>query len=57
MRYQNKDLPLPACAGEGKHLSGSPEFCSLKAFQAYVKELTPDDWDAECALPKAAVPL
>jgi len=40
---------LPACAEEGKHLAGSPEFCTLKAFADRVKELTPSDWEAECA--------
>jgi acid phosphatase len=50
MRYQNKDMVLPLCAGEGNHLPGSPEFCTLKIFQKRVKELTPEDWDIECAL-------
>lgn len=50
-------MPLPACAEKGKHLPGSPEFCTFKAFQAYVKELTPDDWDEECIPPKAATQL
>ncbi|KAL0566125.1 hypothetical protein V5O48_015895 [Marasmius crinis-equi] len=49
MRYQNRNLPLPICADEGKHLPGSPEFCTLEAFRGRVKELTPVDWDAECA--------
>jgi acid phosphatase len=48
MRYRNKDMHLPACAKEGDHLPGSPEFCTLKAFQAYIKEITPEDWDKEC---------
>ncbi|KAG6850077.1 hypothetical protein H0H93_001427 [Arthromyces matolae] len=48
MRYQNRNMILPACAEEGDHLSGSPEFCTLKAFRERVKELTPDDWEAEC---------
>ncbi|KAK7043031.1 hypothetical protein VNI00_008769 [Paramarasmius palmivorus] len=49
MRYQNKNMVLPMCADEGKHLSGSPEFCTLTAFRERIKELTPVDWDAECA--------
>lgn len=49
MRYQNRNLVLPMCAEEGKHLSGAPEFCTLEVFRARVKELTPEDWDAECA--------
>ncbi|KAJ7096717.1 histidine phosphatase superfamily [Mycena belliarum] len=49
MRYQNRNLPLPVCAEEGKHLPGSPEFCTLAAFRQRVKELTPIDWDTECA--------
>ncbi|KAF8899757.1 histidine phosphatase superfamily [Gymnopilus junonius] len=48
MRYQNKNMILPMCAQEGDHLEGHPEFCTLSAFQARVKELTPTDWDAEC---------
>ncbi|KAG6808283.1 hypothetical protein H0H92_004646 [Tricholoma furcatifolium] len=49
MRYQNKNMALPACAEEGKYLPGSPEFCTLTAFQERVKELTPEDFEAECA--------
>jgi len=49
MRYQNKNMTLPICAEEGKHLAGSPEFCTLAAFRERVKELTPVDWDSECA--------
>jgi acid phosphatase len=49
MRYLNRNLRLPICAEEGKHLPGHPEFCTLEAFKARVKELTPDDWNAECA--------
>ncbi|KAI8986698.1 phosphoglycerate mutase-like protein [Trametes punicea] len=49
VRYQNENKPLPLCAEEGKHLPGSPEFCTLAAFRERVKELTPDDWEAECA--------
>jgi len=49
MRYQNKNMVLPACSEAGKHLPGSPEFCTFAAFQARVKELTPSDWDSECA--------
>ncbi|KZT28102.1 phosphoglycerate mutase-like protein [Neolentinus lepideus HHB14362 ss-1] len=49
MRYQNKNMVLPICADEGKHLPGSPEFCTLEAFNERVKELKPADWEAECA--------
>lgn len=49
MRYQNRNLTLPLCSEEGNHLPGSPEFCTLEAFQARVKELTPVDWEKECA--------
>ncbi|KAJ7627574.1 histidine phosphatase superfamily [Mycena polygramma] len=49
MRYQNKNMALPVCAEEEKHLPGSPEFCTLAAFRERVKELTPVDWDTECA--------
>lgn len=49
VRYQNRNMPLPACAAEGKHLPGAPEFCTLAAFRERVLELTPVDWDAECA--------
>ncbi|KAF5383312.1 hypothetical protein D9615_005006 [Tricholomella constricta] len=48
MRYQNKDMVLPICAGKGKHLPGSPEFCTLTAFRERVKELTPSNFEAEC---------
>jgi len=48
MRYQNKAMVLPICADEGKHLLGSPEFCTLAVFRERIKELTPVDWDAEC---------
>ncbi|KIY47319.1 phosphoglycerate mutase-like protein [Fistulina hepatica ATCC 64428] len=49
MRYQNKNMALPMCADEGKHLPGSPEFCLLKVFRDRVKELTPLDYEAECS--------
>ncbi|TFK71894.1 phosphoglycerate mutase-like protein [Pluteus cervinus] len=49
MRYQNKNLALPICAEPGKHLDGHPEFCTFSAFKERVKELTPTDWEAECA--------
>jgi len=49
MRYQNRSLELPFCAAQGNHLSGAPEFCTLEAFRARVRELTPADWDAECS--------
>ncbi|TDL24646.1 phosphoglycerate mutase-like protein [Rickenella mellea] len=49
MRYQNKNMILPFCAEEGKHFPGSPELCSLAAFKERVKELTPADWESECA--------
>ncbi|KAH7910360.1 histidine phosphatase superfamily [Hygrophoropsis aurantiaca] len=48
MRYKNRNMVLPMCAEEGKHLPGSPEFCTLSAFQLRIKELTPTDWTAEC---------
>lgn len=48
MRYQNKNLVIPHCKLEGNHLPGSPEFCTLKAFQERIQELTPADWDAAC---------
>jgi len=49
MRYQNKNMILPICAEEGKHLPGSPEFCTFAAFRERIRELTPTDWDSECA--------
>ncbi|KAI0264755.1 histidine phosphatase superfamily [Gloeopeniophorella convolvens] len=48
-RYQNRNLVLPLCADEGKHLEGSPEFCTLQAFSDRVAELTPRDWERECS--------
>jgi acid phosphatase len=50
MRYQNKNLALPICAEEGKHLPGSPELCTFGAFRSRVEELTPKDWDGECSV-------
>ncbi|TFY59356.1 hypothetical protein EVG20_g7818, partial [Dentipellis fragilis] len=49
-RYQNRNILLPLCADEGKHLPGSPEFCTLGAFAERVAELVPRDWEAECAV-------
>ncbi|KAJ2919021.1 hypothetical protein MD484_g1449, partial [Candolleomyces efflorescens] len=50
MRYQNKNVDLPICAEEGKHLPGHPEFCTLEAFKARMKGLIPQDWDSECSV-------
>jgi acid phosphatase len=49
MRYKNKNMVLPICADEEKHLPGSPEFCTFSAFQQRVKELTPVNWVSECS--------
>ncbi|KAM5532142.1 hypothetical protein V8D89_014167 [Ganoderma adspersum] len=49
VRYQNQNKPLPFCAEEGKHLPGHPEFCTFSAFRERVNQLTPADWDTECA--------
>ncbi|KAI0944908.1 hypothetical protein AcV7_001582 [Taiwanofungus camphoratus] len=49
VRYQNQNLRLPLCADEGKHLPSAPEFCALDAFRERVQQLTPMDWEAECA--------
>lgn len=51
MRYQNRNMALPACAAPGDHLPGSPEFCTLAAFQEHVRTMTPEDWKKEC-IPK-----
>ncbi|KZV74189.1 phosphoglycerate mutase-like protein [Peniophora sp. CONT] len=48
-RYSNRNLILPSCSEEGKHLPGSPEFCTLEAFTERVSELVPNDWEAECS--------
>ncbi|KAJ1302017.1 hypothetical protein OPQ81_000852 [Rhizoctonia solani] len=53
MRYQNRNMALPACAAPGDHLPGSPEFCTFAAFQEHVRKLTPDDWEKECTPKKA----
>ncbi|KDQ22366.1 hypothetical protein PLEOSDRAFT_1079741 [Pleurotus ostreatus PC15] len=53
VRYQNKNMALPFCGTEGKHLSGHAEFCTLAAFQERVEELTPLDYDAECSIPRS----
>ncbi|KAF7975542.1 hypothetical protein HWV62_9379 [Athelia sp. TMB] len=50
MRYQNKNMVLPLCAGAGDHLPGHPEFCTLAKFRARVAELAPSDWQGECAV-------
>ncbi|KIK94541.1 hypothetical protein PAXRUDRAFT_33465 [Paxillus rubicundulus Ve08.2h10] len=49
MRYKNKNMILPICAEDGKHLPGSPEFCTFSTFRQRVKELTPVNWTAECS--------
>lgn len=54
-RYQNRNLILPMCADDDKHLAGSPEFCTLNAFRERVDELAPRDWEAECAVGSGAV--
>ncbi|CAE6438193.1 unnamed protein product [Rhizoctonia solani] len=51
MRYQNRNMALPACAAPGDHLPGSPEFCTLAAFQEHIRTMTPEDWKKEC-IPK-----
>ncbi|KAH8830007.1 histidine phosphatase superfamily [Flagelloscypha sp. PMI_526] len=56
LRYQNKNLALPICADDGKHLPGSPEFCTLQAFVSRVKELTPKNFEDECQPPRPATP-
>lgn len=48
MRYKNENMVLPMCAEEGKHLPGSPEFCTFETFRRRVEELTPRDWAGEC---------
>ena len=48
MRYQNQDVAIPHCKLKGNHLPGAQEFCTLKAFQERIRELTPEDWGAEC---------
>ncbi|KAL1743996.1 histidine phosphatase superfamily [Schizophyllum fasciatum] len=50
VRYQNRTLPLPLCADAGQHLPGHPELCALAVFRARVRELTPVDFEAECAV-------
>ena len=50
MRSQNKDVALPLCAEEGKHLPGHPEFCTMKAFQEGMKGIIPQDWEKECSV-------
>ncbi|THH31001.1 hypothetical protein EUX98_g3181 [Antrodiella citrinella] len=47
MRYQNRNMVLPICSEDGKHLPGSPELCTLDAFRERVKELTPVEWEKE----------
>ncbi|KAH9939851.1 phosphoglycerate mutase-like protein [Amylocystis lapponica] len=40
---------VAALRRRGEALPGSPEFCTLAAFRERVLELTPVDWEAECA--------
>ncbi|KAL0958169.1 hypothetical protein HGRIS_000332 [Hohenbuehelia grisea] len=49
MRSQNRNLALVACAEDGKHLPGHPEFCTFAAFHAHLRKLVPADFDRECA--------
>ncbi|KAK2465059.1 hypothetical protein APHAL10511_002867 [Amanita phalloides] len=49
VRHQNKNIALPICAEEGKHLPGHPELCTFAAFRERVRELTPVDWESECS--------
>ncbi|KAF8999109.1 phosphoglycerate mutase-like protein [Cyathus striatus] len=41
MRYQNRNMALPICSEDGKHLEGHPEFCTLAAFRERVNDLVP----------------
>ncbi|TEB31839.1 phosphoglycerate mutase-like protein [Coprinellus micaceus] len=50
MRSQNKSIKLPLCAGEGQHLPGHPEFCTLQAFKDGMEAVIPLDWDKECSV-------
>jgi hypothetical protein len=49
-RYQNRNLRLPLCSEEGQHLEGQPEYCTLEAFVKRAAELTPKNWEEECAV-------
>ncbi|ORY98625.1 histidine phosphatase superfamily [Syncephalastrum racemosum] len=48
VRYNEKVLELPGCAGQGEHYDGDKSLCTLEAFKKIVKEQIPDDWEDEC---------
>ncbi|PWN49434.1 phosphoglycerate mutase-like protein [Violaceomyces palustris] len=53
LRYGNRTLQLPGCAPKGKHLAGSPEFCTLDAFRDIVNSLRHPQglsWERECEI-------
>lgn len=49
-RYNGRDVKLPACAKEGKHLEGSEEVCTLEAFLEAVDgvKMTGREWTEQC---------
>ncbi|KAL0091912.1 histidine phosphatase superfamily [Phycomyces blakesleeanus] len=48
VRYNDKLLELPGCAGSGDHLAEDKSICTLEAFQKIVKDSIPEDWEQEC---------
>lgn len=54
VKYNTKDMHLPACAPVGKHLEGSDgSVCTLAAFKEAIKDvvMTTEEWQKECQLP------
>lgn len=52
IRYNSKNLKIPACSSIGNHLDGSMgEICTWDAFKSAVKrvEITGKDWEKGCA--------
>ncbi|PWY98434.1 phosphoglycerate mutase-like protein [Testicularia cyperi] len=53
VRYGDRDMRLPACAAQGKHYEGRPEFCTLEAFMDVAKSLRHPkgwSWDEQCSV-------
>lgn len=53
IRYNSKNLKIPACSAIGNHLEGSNgELCTWDAFRTAVRrvEITGKDWEKGCAV-------
>lgn len=50
VRYNEKTLQLPGCAGKGQHREGDASLCTFEAFKNIVKDQIPLDWEKECKI-------